>query len=302
MRLLLALFLTGAISPGRAGPEYVGPVTRGELEAPPNREVSGLAASRRDANLLWVHDDSGGKPALYAIDLSGRKLGTLHVRGVANEDWEDVAAFTDAGKAWLLIADTGNNDNERPVVSLHLVEEPQSHHLKSATELTVAPTRTIRVRFEDGARDCESVGVDLTTRSILLLTKRDRPPRLYSIPLDPESENKVTVARLLGPVPHIPQPSAAQSSIKGHLGRRRAEVCGMDVSATGDAAVVVTYGDVLLYRRKDTEPWADVFARTPERLAPHNLVQAEAVCFSPDARCIYVAAEQSRSLVRYDQK
>ena len=73
-----------------------------------------------------------------------------------------------------------------------------------------------------------------------------------------------------------------------------------DLSADGSAAVVLTYGQVLLFPRKQSETWATAFAREPVMLPPHNLTQAEATCFSVDGRAIYVASEKTRQLLRYD--
>jgi hypothetical protein len=73
-------------------------------------ESSGLAASRRTAGVFWTHNDSGDKPSLYAFDLRGRDLGTWQIQGAAGRDWEDMASFSLGGKPWLLVADTGDND------------------------------------------------------------------------------------------------------------------------------------------------------------------------------------------------
>ena len=287
-----------------AEPEFGGPFEAGRLEAPPRNEASGLAASRLSPGLLWTHDDSGGAASLYAVTTTGRHLGTLHLRGVKNDDWEDLAAYELDGKAWLLVADTGDNDSNRPTVALHVVEEPPLNQLKAGAELRVRPARTIRVRYEDGPRDCESVAVDIAERAVYLLTKRDDPPRLYRVALDAPAgaDDTVVVARKVGVVPHIPRPNIAQQRTKGYLGRRRAEVTAMDFAADGSAAVVLTYGGVLFFPRRPDESWADALAHSPVRLRSHSLEQAEAVCFSPDGKQIYVAAEGSRALLRYDRR
>jgi len=74
----------------------------------------------------------------------------------------------------------------------------------------------------------------------------------------------------------------------------------MDIASDRGAAVVLTYGDVLLYPRAPGESWAAAFSRSPEILAPHGLPQAEAVCFSPDNGLLYVTSERkSPRLLRY---
>src|SRR4051812_16997325 len=69
---------------------FAGPTIAGQLASPPRLETSGLAASRRNPDLLWVHDDSGGASALYAVTTRGEAIGTLKIRGTKNEDWEDL--------------------------------------------------------------------------------------------------------------------------------------------------------------------------------------------------------------------
>ncbi len=280
----------------------------GQLEAPPKLETSGLAASRRSPGVLWTHDDSGGAATLYAVTTTGQRIGAVHLRGVKNEDWEDLAAFELDGKAWLLVADVGDNDAQRPQVRLHLVGEPALAELKSADELRVRLARTIRLRYEDGPRDCEAVAVDAAERAVYLLTKRDEPPRLYRAELgamigsDATDSDAVIVARRVGSVRHIPSPTLAQQRVKGYQGRRRAEVTAMDFSTDGTMAVVLTYGELLLFPRRAGEPWADALARTPTRLPPHHLERAEAVCFSPDGKQIHVASEGTRTLLRYERR
>src|SRR5688500_8741038 len=170
---------------------YVGPLAAGSLEAPPKQEASGLAISRHSPDILWTHDDSGGAPVLYAVDTSGKKRGSLRLRGVKNDDWEDLASFQRDGKAWLLIADTGDNDAERDTVRLHVVEEPVVAQLNPAKDIEAAPAYSLRLRYEDGSRDCESVAVDPVEGVVYLLTKRDAPARLYRVPLGAMGEKQV---------------------------------------------------------------------------------------------------------------
>ncbi|MDP3071756.1 MAG: hypothetical protein Q8N18_15805 [Opitutaceae bacterium] len=290
-----------SLLPAAEPPSFAGPVVAGQLEAPPKLETSGLAASRRNPGLLWTHDDSGGAATLYAVTAEGRRLGALHLRGVKNEDWEDLAACELDGQAVIVVGDTGDNDAKRPTIALHFVAEPALAELKPDTELRARPLRTLTVRYEDGPRDCEAMAVDVTERAIYLLTKRDEPPRLYRVPLD-APDGELAVARRVGAVPHLPLLSAAQRVAKGYLGRRRGEVTALDFAPDGSAALVLTYGDLLLFPRRAGEAWAEALARPPVRLREPALVQAEAACFSADGRQLFVAAEGIRTLLRYNRR
>src|SRR4026208_1961452 len=71
-------------------------------------ETSGLAVSRREANLLWTHNDSGNAAVLFALDKPGAVRGrvTLPIR---TRDWEDVSSASCPSGPCLYIADIGDN-------------------------------------------------------------------------------------------------------------------------------------------------------------------------------------------------
>jgi hypothetical protein len=298
----VALVLAGASPLSAAPPAFADPVVAGELGAPPKNEASGLAASRRQPDVLWLHDDSGGKAMLYAVDTKGALRGTLQIGGVKNEDWEDLAATELYGQAWLVVGDIGDNQAVRPHVLVHFVAEPTAERLAVAGKLAERPKASLQIRFEDGPRDCESLAVDARERTLYLLSKRDPTPRLYRVALPSPLASTEVIARFAGPVPHLPPPSFLQGAFAGAFGKRFAFPCGMDFAADGSAAIILTYGDVLYFARMPGESWAEALARPPLALAPHGLPQAEAICFSRDGRQIFVASENSRKLLRYDQR
>lgn len=292
--------LASAAAPAPAPLPYSGPIEAATLAAPDHREVSGLAASRRTPGLLWVHNDSGGEPALYGVAAdTGDRRGKIRLTGVANLDWEDIASFERDGKAWLVIGDVGDNSARRPTLLLHVLEEPPAAQLAPGRELALAPAYTLRVIFEDGARDCESVAVDAREGMIYLLSKREPVPRLYRLPLAPSKQ--LVAARRVGTVPHLPQPDIFQRLLKTPTGAYRGEPCALDFAPDGSAAIVLTYGDTLLFPRAAHETWAEALAKAPLVLGPHGLPQAEAACFSADGRAIYAASEESLQLLRYDR-
>jgi hypothetical protein len=281
---------------------FAGPVEAGQMRSPANNEASGLAASRRDADLLWTHDDSGGDPILYGVATNGVLRGKLRINGVHNRDWEDAAAFELDGQPWLLIADTGDNNAKRRSIELHLVPEPAPEKLRADAETVATPAATLRIVYEDGPRDCEAVAVDAQERAVYLLSKRDEVPRLYRVALPNPLASADLTARCVGLVPHLPKPSAIERLFKGYLGQQRARPTGMDFAADGSAAVVLTYGDLLWFPRQNGEPWAEALAREPVVLPSHGMLQAEGVCLSKDGTSIYVVSEMSRTLLRYDRR
>lgn len=167
-------------------------------------EVSGMARGRRNPDRLWVHNDSQHPARIHAIDGTGRLRASFAIGGATNLDWEDMASFELEGTAYLLIADTGDNFQLRPVSTLYIVAEPALPTDEKAPNAPPAPSVPrarksapgegdgpaslpvawrIDFHFAGGARDCEAVAVDGAW--VYLLTKRVQPPRLYRLPLRP---------------------------------------------------------------------------------------------------------------------
>jgi len=298
--LLLALLLASLGAAARATqPTFVGPTEAGRMQEPRNREASGLAASHATPGLYWTHADSGDIAVVHALNERGELRGTVQVAGVKAIDWEDIASFRLGDESWLCIGDIGDNAARRPHLLLHFVREPAADRLSPTQVLSLEPDFTVQVTYEDGPRDCESLAVDPRERMVYLLSKRDPVPRLYQLPL-PDSA-KAEVARQVGEVPHIPQPTAAQRLIKNSTGAYRASPCAMDFAPDGSGALVLSYGNLMYFPRTPGETWAAALAREPELLAPHDLPQAEAAAFSADGRSIYLCSEETARLLRYDR-
>jgi hypothetical protein len=255
-------------------------------------EASGLAASPTAADSLWLINDSGSPPVLHLAGTDGSERGTVTLRDIRNTDWEDLASFSLGGKPYLLVADTGDNTSTRPECLLHIVAEPAPPAAGKKLDETVSPAWTIRFRYEDGPRDCESVAVDEKAGKILLISKRTTPPVIYELPLKPDGKDLVT-AKKIGTIPtpfpagNPPIPFAAQPT-------------GLDLSADGKFAVVVTYLGSFVFPKAADESWPAAFAKAPIALEPHLLRQAESVAFSRDGTLVHAVSEGARSpLVTY---
>jgi hypothetical protein len=222
-------------------------------------ESSGLACSRRSPGVFWTHNDSGDAAQVYAFDAKGRHLATCKLTGAQHRDWEDIASFRLAGKGYLLIADTGDNEQKRPFVTLYLAEEPAVDPNKTNADGAIRLARAIHFTFDDGPQDCESVAVDATTQTVYLVSKRAKRT-VYELPLsartgaDGKCQAK-TIARL---------------DIGGAV--------AMDISPDGLRAVVLTYAHAYEYTRRAGQKWAAAFA-SPGRLLPMpGRRQGESIC------------------------
>ena len=266
----------------------------GYLENESIKEASGLAASRLRDDLLWVINDGGNAPQLYAVSTDGRDLGSVRVEGAENRDWEDLASFEYKGSAYLAIADVGDNAARHKTCTIYVVEEPVITDAHLSDDASVEPVWRITFRYEDGPRDSESIAIDLPNNRILLLSKRTMPPVLYGLQLFPFGNASGHVAERLTEVPNI-QKGVTKHDLTGNLldpNPYHTMPTAMDISPDGSLLAVLTYQRIYLFRRHDHQNWVSAIHRLPEVFALPRLSQAEALCFGPDGRTIFVTSEK----------
>lgn len=248
-------------------------------------EASGLAQSLVDPTLLWVLNDSGGLPALYRVGLNGEDRGRADVANTMNRDWEALTAFSYQGRPALLIADTGDNDAVRDSVSLYAVSDPGQ---------TGAPRLIWRLdfRYEDGPRDCEAVAVDSQTQHIYLLSKRERVPVLYRLPLPSSAPQGPLVAERLGEIRALPKVPSQNIKSRPNSTRYFSMPTAMDFLADGSGAVIVTPKDAYRYARAPGQSWLSALRAQPAVIALPALRQTEAAAVSADGSDLFIASEQ----------
>ncbi len=272
--------------------EFLAIAEKPKIESPAVLEASGLAVSCADPDFLWIVNDSGAEPDIHLVRTNGKGRGKVRVSGVINYDWEDLAAFQLDGKAYLLVADVGDNDAARKTSTLQILREPTLPAEGKNLDAVSQVAWKIEFRFEGGPRDCESVAVDTAAEKILLISKRTTPPEVYELPLRSAGKNKILTARKIGQV-EVKSPA-------GCLIPFCDQPCGLDISADQSLATIVTYYSVFLFPKKPNESWTDAFSRKPIALPPHKLPQAESVALSRDGKILYTISEgKSSPIVRY---
>lgn len=177
----------GAEPPDEPPPPPIGPCAEyasadpeGQISAPLLDELSGLVVSRQNPGVLWVHEDSGGAPELYALDRRGTLLGALRIEGVENLDWEDLALGPCGEEDCLFIADTGDNLAERAEISILRVLEPR---FDPAEGLDASATPEVfRARYPDGPQDAEALVVTPDGAPVVLTKRLDATARVFLLP------------------------------------------------------------------------------------------------------------------------
>jgi hypothetical protein len=266
------------------GAALAAPPASFEVANPAIDELSGLAVSRADPTVLWGHNDTGGGRRLYRIGFNGEDLGATRVAGAESSDWEDIAAFEDAGGPALLVADTGDNFAMRSWLSLYAVRDPGRRGEPSLLW-------RLDFRYPDGARDCEAVAVDPVDRVILLVSKRDARPRLYRLPLPARPPRAPQTAEFLGEVAGLPEPPGLAQSLLAPRSRFLDAPAAFDISRDGRVAVLVTARHAYVYRRAPGAAWAEAFGGTPAVVPLPEMDMVEAAALSADGRELVVGSE-----------
>lgn len=263
------------------------------------KEISGIACSRTHPGVYWVHNDSGDRARLFAIDAEGRVVipgflqdrfhGEKAVEGrrpwpgigipnASNVDWEDVAL----ADGQIFVADVGNNANARRDLGIYVVNEPNPRLTQSARALRFLPVRyPEQERFPpDGPWVYDSEALFVSEGKLYLLTRHRRQgeplgftggTRLYRLDTEyTDRENALTYVD-------------ARAGV-GAVG-------GADLSPDGHHLAVLTYRALWVFERPlDGDRWLSGRARRLE-LALEQTKQAEAVCWDDDAT-LRVANEQ----------
>jgi hypothetical protein len=273
------------------------PGITGHLEQAALGEASGVAMSRRNPDVIWLINDNGNGAVLFAARRDGTHVAALPVEGATNVDWEDLASFELDGEPWLLIGDIGDNDSRHEDRVLYALQEP---------DLDAKPPQArvaweIRYRYSGGPRDAEAMAVDADSGEVLVLSKRDLPPELYSLPLRPGANTEMLTAQLAARLDTLPPPTAADleksRSTDPDIFVWHWQPTAMDISPDGTTIAILTYRDAYVYSRAGQESWQDMFLRMPYALGQPVVPEAEAMCFV-DERQLLITAEGEHAAIQ----
>lgn len=145
-------------------------------------ETSGLILKD---DLLWTHNDSGGDPALYALDTTeGTIVRQLDIGQATNRDWEDITR----DDTHVFIGDFGNNRGNRRDLRIYVVP-------LTALDQDEVPAEIISFEYPDQDdfsirpqnHDFDMEAMITLGDSLYLFSKNwaDKKTRLYRLPKEP---------------------------------------------------------------------------------------------------------------------
>src|SRR3954451_3927906 len=165
----------GTFSPG---------VSWGHVSINALTEPSGIAASRRNLDVFWTHND-GSRQNIYAIDAQARRLATFDLNKTT-DDVEDIAVGPGpiAGSSYIYVGDIGGNKGTNVVrskVKIFRVVEPlvDPAWASNPRSLNFSGVDTFTLVYPDGTYDAESLMIDPISGDIFIATKQLGTTRLY---------------------------------------------------------------------------------------------------------------------------
>jgi hypothetical protein len=278
---LLAAVILGVAPAALADGDYAPPERAGAITDPEWSEVSGIIPVSGRKDLFWIHNDSGDRPRIAAIRASGEVAASYAVAGASAVDWEDIAdgPCPGADGNHLYIADTGNNKGTRSDLSIYRLPEPEVRDAGPSEEPRTAPAERIRVRYPDGAFDCEAIAVHPGTGRIYLFTKQIRRADVYACENAPTGRKPRALVRVATLSPDLC-------------------VTAADISADGRRLLLRTYVGVEMHRLPEGAPFEAIFRQPKQRLqSPWAELQGEAICFDHEDRDYLTVGEGKAGVI-----
>jgi hypothetical protein len=247
-------------------------------------EVSGLAQSRTNPGVFWVHNDSGDEPRIYAVGRSGTWLGTYTLAGAAAIDWEDMAIGPAAdGRSYLYLADIGDNNGRRPSVRVYRVNEPVVRANQSPVTGTLSSVTSFDFIYDNGPRDAEGFMVDALTNDFYVVSKRE-PEGNYLYRAASPSTSRMNTLERVGKF-------STTGTTGADISRDGLEVLIRRYSSTIDASAPPALAGSY-WRRPDASVSLVTLLQQPGQTVPLVAeMQGEAIAFAADGRGFYTTSE-----------
>ena len=271
-------------------PNYSAALRAGLVTNPAIVEASGLAASRRNANVLWLHNDRGDTARVFAISAVGATIATYLLDGAEANDWEDIAVGPGpiGGTSYLYVGDIGDNSANSDTIEVYRVAEPAV--TASSAEVTLSGVDRLEFSYPGGQGDnAETLLVDPTNGDLFVVSKSDTSEaRVYQArpPFVPLRRTTMTLVTTLqfGTAPLLGDTSAT----------------GGDISPAGDLIAIRSYDSVYAWRRPVGTTVEEAFATAPCSLPVRAEAQGEAFAFFSDGTGYFTVSEgTNEQLSRY---
>ena len=257
-------------------------------------EASGLAASRKNANVLYTHNDSGDGARILAISTSGEYLGTYYIGNAPAVDWEDMAIGPgpQSGENYLYIGDIGDNDKVRTSVNVIRVEEPLIAADAAPGVTTLGGEEVFSLVYPDKPHDAETLFVDSVSGDVFVVVKADSgksPVFRAAAPLSSAGPITLELVTTL---------QFGTAPLEGDF-----NATGGDMTPDGAGIAIRTYDSAYFWGRKSGASVAEALAFTPCALPLQDETHGEALTFAANGQGYFTLSEgKSQPLYFYARK
>ena len=239
-------------------------------------EVSGIAVSRTNPNILWAHEDHGNLNKMHLIGENALYLGYYWIWGVSNRDWEDmcIGPGPEENKSYIYLGDIGDNDAKYNEIFIHRFKEPNlKDSSKMNGEIQKTDITSFIFKYPDGARDAEALMVDPRNKDLYILSKNENQTNMYCAAYK-EYTNGQTMLDKIAILPF-------------------GEITAADISSDGNQIMLKTEKQIYFWNRNNGETILQAMKRTPVLIPYKKEAKGEALAITPDGNGYYTLSEKS---------
>jgi hypothetical protein len=253
----------------------------GSLQYRDLNETSGIAASSINADMYYVHNDSGDTSRFFAINSEGELLSIIYYKGDPKErlgvhDCEDIAVGPGPAydKSYVYVGDIGDNYSVRDYITVYRIEEKRAWTKKHTAIAKAVP---IHLRYPDGPKDAETLMIDPIGKLIYIVSKREDSVKVYTTPLLYKPDDTLMLTK------------RATLFFNGYKVFKW--ITAGDISKDGTQVLLKSYEKVYYWKRQGDEPVWQTMLRKPRELPYKMERQGEAIGFNPEGTGYYTTSE-----------
>jgi hypothetical protein len=238
------------------------------------KEASGIAASRATPGVLWVHNDSGDKNRVFAMNEKGMNLGVYYLENCEARDLEDIAAGpgTVEGENYLYVGDIGDNNAKHKIKYVYRFVEPALLSDEPPKDHIIKNVDVLRFQYPDGKRDAEALMVDPLSKDFFIISKRELNVLVYKASY-PQSLNSISILKCIDTLD-------------------LAMIVAADISPSGLEIIMKNYHKIYYWKRLPGESIKKALSRKPKDVPYVKETQGEAVTWDCKGNGYFTISEE----------
>lgn len=255
--------------------DFDSPISFGQLKDSQLNEISGIEHSIKH-NIIWCHNDSGGEPIIYGINVEGETVCKLILKDILNRDWEDVTYGEINGKYYIFIGDIGDNEKIYNTKYIYYFEEPD----EIRNEIMIENINKITFTYPNQNYDSECLMFDPISKDLIIVSKRETKEKVFSISYPYNLENQIEVKL------EVELPIGQEDNLFSW-------VTAGDISDDGKYILIKNYTNVYFWDRG--EDLYSTIGKNGEDIKVYQQAgepQGEAICWDNEKEGFYSISEE----------